>query len=97
MRPPARGSTRSTPTRKANLRGVRDPRAVQPLLRVPQQAGDGPHGRGLAGAVRPRARRNAHRRALAAKLFKKRSPMFIQKHYNEMFPLISLVEDRAKS
>ena len=33
--------------------------------------------------------------ALAARLFKKRSPMFIQKHYNEMFPLISLVEDRA--
>ena len=32
--------------------------------------------------------------ALAAKLFKKRSPMFIQKHYNEMYPLISLVEDR---
>lgn len=34
--------------------------------------------------------------ALAARLFKKRSPMFIQKHYNEMFPLISLVEDRTK-
>ncbi len=33
--------------------------------------------------------------ALAAKLFKKRSPLFIQKHYNEMFPLISLVEDRT--
>lgn len=31
--------------------------------------------------------------ALAERLFKKRSPMFIQKHYNEMFPLISLVED----
>lgn len=28
-------------------------------------------------------------------LFKKRSAMFIQKHYNEMFPLISLVEDRT--
>ena len=33
--------------------------------------------------------------ALAAKLYKKRSAMFIQKHYNEMFPLISLVEDRT--
>lgn len=33
---------------------------------------------------------------LAARLFEKRSPMFIQKHYNEMFPVISLVEDRTK-
>lgn len=33
---------------------------------------------------------------LAARLFKKRSGMFIQKHYNEMFPLISLVEDSVK-
>jgi uncharacterized protein len=33
--------------------------------------------------------------ALAAKLYKKRSAMFIQKHYNEMFPLISLVEDKT--
>ena len=32
---------------------------------------------------------------LAARLFKRRSPMFIQKHYNELFPLISLVEDTA--
>jgi uncharacterized protein len=32
---------------------------------------------------------------LAERLFAKRSPMFIQKHYNEMFPLISLVEDRT--
>lgn len=32
---------------------------------------------------------------LAARLFAKRSPMFIQKHYNEMFPVISLVEDRT--
>lgn len=32
---------------------------------------------------------------LAACLFEKRSPMFIQKHYNEMFPVISLVEDRT--
>lgn len=30
---------------------------------------------------------------LAARLFKARSPMFIQKHYNDLFPLISLVED----
>jgi len=33
--------------------------------------------------------------ALGARLFRKRSPLFIQKHYNEMFPLISLVEDRT--
>ena len=32
---------------------------------------------------------------LAARLFKKRNPMFVQKHYNEMFPLVSLVEDSA--
>jgi uncharacterized protein len=30
---------------------------------------------------------------LAAHLFKDRNPLFIQKHYNEMYPLISLVED----
>ena len=34
---------------------------------------------------------------LAERLFAKRSPMFIQKHYNEMFPLISLVEDRTSA
>lgn len=33
--------------------------------------------------------------ALAEKLYKKRDPMFIQKHYNDMFPLISMVEDSA--
>lgn len=33
---------------------------------------------------------------LANKLFKKRNGMFIQKHYNDMFPLISLVEDSTK-
>lgn len=32
---------------------------------------------------------------LAEKLFKKRSAMFIQKQYNELFPLISLAEDRS--
>jgi len=32
---------------------------------------------------------------VAEKLWKKRNAMFIQKHYNEMFPLISLVEDRT--
>ncbi len=32
---------------------------------------------------------------LASKLYKRRSPMFIQKHYNDMFPLVSLVEDRT--
>lgn len=30
---------------------------------------------------------------LAEQLFKKRSAMFIQKHYNELYPLVSLVED----
>ncbi len=30
---------------------------------------------------------------LAERLYKKRSPLFIQKHYNEMYPLLSLVED----
>lgn len=33
---------------------------------------------------------------LAGRLYKKRSAMFIQKHYNEFFPIVSLVEDRAK-
>ncbi|MDQ1255580.1 MAG: uncharacterized protein QG656_172, partial [Candidatus Hydrogenedentes bacterium] len=32
---------------------------------------------------------------LAEKLFKERNALFIQKHYNQMFPLISLVEDRS--
>ena len=34
---------------------------------------------------------------LAARLFKKRDPLFVQKHYNELFPLISLVEDTART
>jgi uncharacterized protein len=33
---------------------------------------------------------------LAARLYKRRDPLFIQKHYNELFPLISLVEDSVK-
>ena len=33
---------------------------------------------------------------LAARLFKRRSPMFVQKHYNELFPLVSLVEDSVR-
>lgn len=33
---------------------------------------------------------------LAAKLFKKRNAMFIQKHYNDMYPLISAIEDTQK-
>lgn len=33
---------------------------------------------------------------LAGRLFKKRDPLFIQKHYNEMYPLISLVEDSTR-
>ncbi len=32
---------------------------------------------------------------LAERLFRRKSPMFIQKQYNELFPLISLVEDHA--
>ena len=32
---------------------------------------------------------------LAERLFHKRAPMFIQKQYNELFPLISLAEDHA--
>ena len=31
--------------------------------------------------------------SLAEKLFKKRSAMFIQKHYNDLYPLVSLIED----
>ena len=34
---------------------------------------------------------------LAKKLYKKRNPMFIQKHYNDMYPLLSLIEDRKSS
>ena len=30
---------------------------------------------------------------VAEKLFSRRNPLFIQKHYNEMYPLVSLVED----
>ncbi len=32
---------------------------------------------------------------LAAKLYRKRNAMFIQKHYNDFYPIISLAEDRA--
>ncbi|MCX7747045.1 MAG: SPASM domain-containing protein [Clostridia bacterium] len=32
---------------------------------------------------------------LAEKLYKRRNAMFIQKHYNKMYPVISLVEDEA--
>jgi uncharacterized protein len=34
---------------------------------------------------------------LAEKLYKKRNALFIQKHYNDMFPLLSLIEDKTKS
>ncbi len=34
---------------------------------------------------------------LAEKLYKKRNAMFIQKHYNDMFPLVSLIEDKQRS
>lgn len=33
---------------------------------------------------------------IAEKLYKKKSAMFIQKHYNDMFPMLSLIEDRGK-
>jgi uncharacterized protein len=33
---------------------------------------------------------------LAEKLYKKRSAMFIQKQYNDFYPIVSLVEDRLK-
>lgn len=33
---------------------------------------------------------------LAERLFKKRSAMFVQKHYNDMYPLVSLLEDKLK-
>jgi uncharacterized protein len=33
--------------------------------------------------------------ALAEKLYKKRNAMFIQKQYNDMYPLLSLLEDRT--
>lgn len=32
---------------------------------------------------------------VAERLFKKRNALFIQKHYNDMYPLVSLVEDRT--
>jgi len=32
---------------------------------------------------------------VAARLYRRRAPMFIQKHYNELFPLVSLVEDAS--
>jgi uncharacterized protein len=32
---------------------------------------------------------------LAARLFRRKSPMFLQKQYNELFPLVSLAEDHA--
>lgn len=33
---------------------------------------------------------------LAEKLYSKRNAMFIQKHYNEFYPIVSLVEDKAR-
>ncbi len=35
--------------------------------------------------------------SLAKRLYKKRNAIFIQKQYNEMYPLISLIEDKAKN
>lgn len=34
--------------------------------------------------------------SLAEKLYKQRNAIFIQKHYNDMFPLLSLIEDNTK-
>jgi len=34
---------------------------------------------------------------LGEKLFKKRNAMFIQKHYNDFYPIISMVEDKTNS
>lgn len=34
---------------------------------------------------------------LAERLYKRKSAMFIQKHYNDMYPMLSLIEDREKS
>ena len=34
---------------------------------------------------------------VAKRLYKKSSPLFIQKHYNDFYPLISLIEDRSMS
>jgi len=34
---------------------------------------------------------------LAARLYARRAPMFIQKHYNELFPLVSLAEDSSRA
>ena len=34
---------------------------------------------------------------LAARLYRKRSAMFIQKHYNDFYPIVSLVEDRSRA
>lgn len=33
---------------------------------------------------------------LAEKLYKKKSPIFIHKHYNDMYPILSLIEDKKK-
>lgn len=33
---------------------------------------------------------------LAEKLYRKKSAMFIQKHYNDMYPMLSLIEDRGR-
>ncbi len=34
---------------------------------------------------------------LAARLFKKRNALFLQKHYNDYYPIVSLVEDLKNS
>ena len=33
---------------------------------------------------------------LGERLFKKRSALFVQKHYNDYYPLVSLAEDSGK-
>jgi len=34
--------------------------------------------------------------SVASELYNKKSPMFMHKHYNELYPIMSLIEDRAK-
>ena len=34
---------------------------------------------------------------LGGKLYKKRAPMFIQKHYNDSYPILSYMEDKGIS
>ena len=35
--------------------------------------------------------------SLAERLYKEKNPLFLHKHYNEFYPLLSLIEDKAKT